>query len=127
MALLDVTILLYDPDFVDTITYIQRIESIDGNGRGVYTETQLSLVGSIQPATDIIYQQMPDMARLRGDMELFTTSRLISQTTTNSADLVYWQGNYYTVRGVLSFTNYGEGHIVALLGLRDMVLSDRPG
>ena len=118
MALIDVSDLLSDPDFVSYFIIVRSIQSVDNHGRIVEQSVSLPGVGSIQPADDRTYQMFPEAARVSGSIEVYTRSSLTPPTLSFSADEILWKGKVFTVMGVLDFTNYGAGHNVALCALK---------
>ena len=114
MALIDVSELMYDPDFVDPYVVVRTAQSVDMSGRVSESSTILQTVGCVQPANNMTNQMFPECARVAGAIEIYTTFMLSGPTEEISADDVCWKGKTYTVVGVMPYGNYGNGYSLAL-------------
>jgi hypothetical protein len=128
MALLDVSELMWDPDFCDEFTYVRNFVTINNYGEAVQTPTTLTAYGSIQPINSRTYDIFPDLTRISGSLECYTTTALTCVSTNPLAsDLVLWNGLTYVVQAISSdYSNWGGGHYVAVLALQDLLSAD-PG
>ena len=88
MALIDVSALLLDPDFCDTVTVIRLVESVGDDGLVVMTEQQIDIIASIQSLTGEELALMPDLARAEGAMEILTTFPLAIATNGTNPRLI---------------------------------------
>ena len=122
MALIDVSELLVDPDFVDQIDTIQRVKGVDSNGRTIMIATPRVITGSVQPASGEALQMLPDLVRTSGMLEIWTQSILTVDTDSRAADIIVWKGNRYIVAAkVDDYQNYGAGYTHAVLTLQDVI------
>lgn len=117
MALIDVSELMYDPDFCDYFNYSRRMSTVNNFGETMITETPMRGYGSMQPISKGTLQLFPDLQRTDGMMELYTTTALTVTTNTGLiSDVVLWNGLAYIVNAVADdFSNWGAGYFVAVL------------
>ncbi len=106
--------------------YIRRKELVDDHGRGAFQGTRQQAIVSVQPATERTYEMFPDCARVRGAMELYTTTPLTATAEGLAADEVIWQKKTYVVQGITDWSNFGSGYYVALIALKSL-LDTQPG
>jgi hypothetical protein len=121
MALLDVSELMWDPDFCDCFTWFRNTMLVNEKGRGEISSVENTAYGSVQPATERTYELFPDCARVRGALELFTNSALSPPTPTLAADTVIWERRRYVVLGVMDYGNFGNGYFICLIALQSLL------
>lgn len=111
MALIDVSELLSDPDFVDLISVIRTSYTMSGDGLSVRTEAVVSgLLGSVQPASGDTLTLVPEESRVDGMMEVWTTYPLRQAGEGIEADRILWKGKRLLVTKLDDFGNYGAGY-----------------
>lgn len=114
MARIDVSDLLLDPDFLDTVTLIRRSIAVDGNGEGVLTETPSSVKMCVQGANTETLLRMPEGARLSDIVTVYYRGVLTAESAGGYADIIVWGGKRYQVKEVPEdFMNYGNGFTMA--------------
>lgn len=109
MALIDVTELLADADFVDTLTLIHRTPTVNDFGENVVSEKLVPTIGSVQPASGKTIQRLPDALRLQDVSSFWIKGVIISDGTTSYPDLIKWKGQNYAVQTVQDWSNWGQG------------------
>jgi hypothetical protein len=117
MALIDVSALLDDPDFIDQYTYTRRVQTVGSDGVGVLTPTGPTVAqGSIQAATAKDLARFPDDARAGDWIRIYTRTALLAQDEAAGiyADLVTWRGRLYQVNAADDWSNYGAGYTKVL-------------
>lgn len=109
MAQIDVTEILYDPDFVDEVTLINRIPTVNDLGENTLKEVCIPSIGCVQPASGRVIQRIPEALRV-ANMSSFWVKGVITASAPGkySAVLVF-KGNRYQVQTVFDWTNWGEG------------------
>lgn len=118
MALIDVSDLLTDPDFTDTVTLIRRSVTVNTYGEGVLTETPSSITAVVQGANTETLERMPEGARLSDLIEIYYKGTLTAESASGYADVIVWHGKRYQVFEVTEdFTNYGAGFTKAVCKL----------
>lgn len=115
MALIDVSFLMTDPDFVDSVTLIQRSVNVNGYGENVMTETSSTIIASMQGVGTEMLDKLPEGARLSDSIYAYSKTPLSAERPGGYADIVVWQGKRYQVREVLEdMTNFGGGFTKAI-------------
>jgi hypothetical protein len=112
MANISVVELLSDPDFVDPVTVVRKIESVGNDGIAVYLTQTIPILASIQANSGDNLFTDPDRARAGGSYEVITSFPLAVATDTTSADTVLWRGSEFVVTSIARFGNFagGAGH-----------------
>lgn len=122
MAELDVTELLYDPDFSDTFTVERDTETVGSNGRStVVTETFANLIGVLTAGQGSILKQFPELTRVEGAILIHCMFELRPETSATKADRILWRGNTYRVTMVNNWMNFGGGFVSAVATLIELV------
>lgn len=123
MALLDVSELMTDPDFVDqTISIVRTAITVGANGRATESITNHpGIRASVQPASGQQLRLLPDAAQQNGAIQIFTTFILQPTAPGYNADQVLWEGNTYTVENLSRYTNWGSGFVRAVCALKSLV------
>lgn len=116
MALLDVTSVLLDPDFVDAFAVVGGIVDVSAYGLADLLAFSSPASGSIQPATGNDLEQFGEGDLVAGTIKIFTTYPLSTGDALRSADFVIWLGSLYKVTNVQSYAHFagGAGHVEAL-------------
>jgi hypothetical protein len=109
MALIDVSELLVDPDFVDPMSLITRTATVDSQGVNHIVEKLIQSIGSIQPASGKTLARLPEALRL-ADVSSFWFKGNIPVTGPGQyPSVLVFRGRRYQVQTVLDWTNYGQG------------------
>jgi hypothetical protein len=118
MALIDVTELLSDPDFVDEFAFARRTQ-VMVNGRVTFTTQDSTALGSVQINAPEVLDRFPDAGRPDHWIRIYTLTRMVAQDEAAGTygDLVAWQGRTYQVKAVDDWSNYGAGYVKALARL----------
>lgn len=117
MALIDVSDLLTDPDFVDTgLLLLRATQTVGADGIAVNTTTQTKFTGSVQSGpSDLIRNDAGE--RVKADIKIYTRTQLSEGHAGQPADVIQWQGRRYTVISTNDYGNFGRGFIEALCNL----------
>ncbi len=122
MPLLDVSEVLADPMFADTITVQRVVETVDAKGRSQATpQTFSNIPAVVTAATGDALQLLPETARMSGNILVHTTFILAATSDTTRADVIVWQGRSYTVTLLNDWSTYGAGFHMAVCTLKDLV------
>ena len=125
MPTVDVTELFSDPELASPITVTRRVQSIDGHGRAVNTETVYRIVGVIQPARPRQLAMLPDMTRTAGAVEVWCAFDLTEGQQTTAPDEITWLDQVYTVVNVQGWRNMGGASwSYAMCELKELVAPD---
>ena len=118
MALIDVSELLTDPDFTNTVTLIRRSSTVDTYGENTMAETSSSITAVVQGANTESLERVPEGARLSDLIDVYYKGQLTAESPGGYADIIVWQGKRYQVFEVVEdFMNYGAGFTKAVCKL----------
>ncbi len=121
MPLLDVSDILLDPDFADTITVYRQAESLSDQGRAVRTQTTFpNVVAVITPDMWSTLQRAAEGSNVSETITVITQFRLTSSTDGYDADEILWNGKRYVVVAVGDCSRYGAGFVEASASLKGM-------
>ncbi len=121
MAFLDVTDVLFDPDFMDTgLTVSRNAQTVDAKGRATNTATTLTFAGVVTSDKGDELHRNPDGSRISGSITIHTPFRLIDGSAGFDADEVTWQGCVYTVVNVNDYSHFGRGFVCATCDLKPL-------
>ena len=109
MALIDVTELFADPDFVDPISIITRTSTVDTYGKNTVAETTVATLGSVQPASGRALSRLPESLRDPDFKSFWIRGSLPSTVGNNYPCILVHRGIRYAVQNVFDWTNWGSG------------------
>jgi hypothetical protein len=110
MAGIDVSELLSDPDFLDSVSLITRQSTLTG-GRNVLSETitpNVSMV--VQPASGSDLKKLPEGVRGSETISVWYKGELSSLRQNGYSDIIVWNTKRYEVMHVEPFGNWGSGY-----------------
>lgn len=114
MALLDVTDILLDPDFMDTGLVCERIaQTVNDDGMGVNTTTLTPFSAVVTNDSGDILERIAAGERIKGSITLHTKFTLQDGANGLTADVVRWKGRRYTVSNVADYSHFGRGFAAA--------------
>lgn len=115
MPLLDVSEVLLDPDFADSLVCTRQSQTVGNDGMAVNTTTDTDFVGVVTAASGNNLVRTPEGAYTTGDLCIVTPYRLRTSATGDGvADVVTWNGARYTVTQVNDYSRYGAGFVWAV-------------
>lgn len=118
MALIDVSELLTDPDFTNTVTLIRRASTVNTYGENIMTETQSTITAVVQGANTESLERVPEGARLSDLIDVYYKGQLTAESPSGYADVIVWGGKRYQVFEVVEdFMNFGAGFTKAVCKL----------
>lgn len=132
MPLIDVSELLFDDMFTETVTVLRRQEVIDpATGRtSVVVETYPDVLASIQPKDTAIggnfIERGADGTYRGSNLNIYTAFRLRSVSQAGAAvqyqpDFVIWNGDAFSVALTNDWSHYGAGFMHAELESSEMI------
>ncbi|PHM39272.1 head-tail adaptor [Xenorhabdus mauleonii] len=114
MPFLDVTEVLFDPDFCDpSLTYKRRQSVIDADGFPSTRETVFHFSGVVTVDRSVEAQIRMSGQTVTGNILIVTTERLTAGETGRIGDIVTYQNREYLVKSVDPYTAYGAGFVQA--------------
>lgn len=118
MALIDVSELLTDPDFTNTVTLIRRSSTVNSYGENVMVETSSTITAVVQGANAESLERVPEGARLSDLIDVYYKGQLTAESPSGYADIIVWDGKRYQVFEVVEdFMNFGAGFTKAICKL----------
>lgn len=121
MALLDVTEVLLDPDFMDTgLVCVRTTEVVGDNGRPVLNPTSTPFSGVITSDKGDILERLAGAERKKGSITIHTIFALTSGEGDTTADVVTWRGKEYIVSNVNDYGHFGRGFVCATCDLKPL-------
>lgn len=114
MPLLDVSEVIDDPDFADTVTITRKTATVDTRGRANFvTSTYPNVVAVVVAASKAELVRTPEGEMTAGDILVVTKFTLSSGEGAETADIVDWNGRAYTVVQTDDYSRFGVGFIAA--------------
>lgn len=110
MALIDVTELLSDPDFVNEVTLVNRVPNVNDMGENTLVETGFVTVGSVQPASGKTISRLPEALRVANISSFWVKGEIIADGSARYPDILVFNDKRYQVQTVNDWTNYGAGY-----------------
>lgn len=119
MPSLDVSELLTDDLFIETVTVLRRKETLV-KGRPVLTVTTFpDVLASVQPKDTVIggnfIERAPDMQYRGSNLIIYTKFRLrgesLQATDNYQPDVVIWNGDHFLVGLTNDYSHFGGGYI----------------
>lgn len=109
MALIDVSSLMNDPDFVNKFTIIRRSSRVNTFGENELYDTYVSAIGSIQAGNGDTLLRLPEAARKQNAMTIYTKTELRSDECGGYSDIILWKNQRFQVLVISPWSNFGEG------------------
>lgn len=109
MALIDVSDLLLDPDFINQLSLIHRTAVVNAQGKTELAETIVNTVGSVQPAPAKDIQRLPDALRMSDVRKFWIKAEILSDGDSQYPDIILFQGKRFQVINIEPWLNYGAG------------------
>lgn len=114
MPLLDVSEVLDDPDFADTVNVTRKTATVDTHGRANFvTSVYPNVVAVVVAASKAELVRTPEGEMTAGDIMVVTKFNLSSGDGAETADIVNWNGRNYTVVQTDDYSRYGVGFVSA--------------
>ncbi len=109
MALIDVSDILLDPDFVDSIQIYRRLATVNDFGKTEITTTIIETVGSVQPASAKTLSRLPDELRMEDVRSFYVKIPLLIDGTSTYPDIIVFGGARFQIRTAAPWLNFGNG------------------
>lgn len=114
MALIDVSDIVTDPDFMDSGLVCERnAQTVDDDGLATNTTTKTRFSAVVTSNNGDILERMAAGERIKGSITLHTRFALREGRAGFTADVVEWRGRRYTVSEVMDYSNFGRGFFAA--------------
>ena len=114
MPNLDVTDVLFDPDFCDMSLRVKRnLQTVDADGFATNTVTEKGFAGVVTVDRSLESRRMMSGNVIGGAILIVTVERLTQGQSGRDADIVTYQNRDYRVTFVDPYTAYGAGFVQA--------------
>lgn len=114
MALLDVTDIVQDPDFMDLGLVCERqAQTVDDYGIASVSARLIKFSGVVTNDSGDILTRIDAGERIRGSITIHSKFILNDGKSGYTADIVQWQGRRYTVSNVHDYSHFGRGFAAA--------------
>ncbi len=114
MPWLDVSNVLLDPEFCDTVSITRRADVVSANGRSEISGTVFDAYGVVTIVDPSKLTRFAEGQYIPRAISFITKSRLNSAVTGFQPDQITWNGAVYTVNDVQPYTRYGAGFVEVL-------------
>lgn len=109
MAQIDVSALLSDPDFTDSIQVLTRVPVVDSFGQNSITESTLNTIGSVQPASGKALLRIPEAAREANMSNFWFKGTIVSFAPGLYTSILVFRGMRFQVKNIFDWSNWGAG------------------
>lgn len=114
MPNLDVTEILFDPDFADfSLVVTRNVQIVDDDGFANNVQSKTTFAGVVTVDRSLEARRMQAGQVVNGAILIVTTERLTQGQTGRDADIVTYQNRDYRVTFVDPYTAYGAGFVQA--------------
>ena len=102
--MLDISELLDNPDFIQSVTFNIVTQSTDGGGSPSETTVQVThATTNVQPASGTVLQRLPEGERSKDILQVFTKSSLVIK----NGDYMQFNGKKYRCYTTEDWSQYG--------------------
>lgn len=113
MPLLDVSEVILDIDFVDSLVCARMTQVVSGNGIATDTASTIPFHGVVTNNTGDLLMRLAEGSRITGSITVHSRFNLIAGADGVDADVVTWNGRQYTVTNVSDWSRFGRGFTAA--------------
>jgi hypothetical protein len=113
MPLLDVSEILLDPDFVDSLVCARQTQTVDDNGIATDSATSTPFYGVVTNNSGDLLMRLAEGSRINGSITVHSRFLLQAGSDGQDADVVTWNGRQYTVTNVGDWSRFGIGFTAA--------------
>jgi hypothetical protein len=133
MPLLDVSRVLMNPLLIDVFSVNRRVQTVSNSGLASTTSTIITPVnGVVYPSNEEDLKLFPDLRFTEKALTVITRFALRATAETSAdppvtfqPDIVVWPlpigGNNFLVRGLLDWSQYGPGFLLAICSSIDLL------
>jgi len=113
MALLDVTDVLSDPDFANSLTCERITQTIGEDGIAVNSAQLFPFKGVVTNNLGDILDRAAIGEHIKGNISVYTRFALQDGKDGYTADIVRWRNRRFTVANVSDYSHFGRGFVAA--------------
>lgn len=120
MPQIDVSELMVDPDFCETVTVIRQTQSVSDGGLATPGTTTTFSITAVVTAVQGDLVRQPEAEYAKNDILVHSQAQLRGVTSGNYPDVVVWSGNNYIVKRSNNWSHFGVGFYSAVCTLTDV-------
>jgi hypothetical protein len=114
MPLLDVSDVLFDPDFADSLVCIRQTQTVGSDGIATNATQSVPFVGVVTADRGVELARLAAGSHVSGSILVHTVFRLTNGGPNGvDSDHVVWNGSEYIVTSVNDYSTYGAGFVCA--------------
>lgn len=117
MSALDMSDVLSDPDFLDSMTCTRNAQTVGANGIAALTPTVFKFYGVVTMAGGDELKRLAEGERIVQTIRVISKFALTDGQAGQTADIVTWNGARYTVTQADDYSRYGQGFTQAICTL----------
>lgn len=110
MALIDVSELMTDPDFTNTISLTRRTQTISDYGETVLTGITGDATVVVQAGNGETLKRNPEYSVMTDWITIYAKIDFRADGNGYYADKITWGGRTFQVKTVTDFMNWGDGY-----------------
>lgn len=109
MALLDVSEILTDPDFVESFTVVRRTENVNNYGMAILTLEGFAAKGVITAAGPNDLKRLPEAQLQDRTLSVVSRFQFFGASVGYQPDLIQWRSGLYIVAVLDLYPHFGRG------------------
>ena len=110
MSTIDVSDLLHDPNFVDSLQILTRYPRVNGQGENIINEVCASTIGCVQPASGKTISRLPEALRVANISDFWIQGDIVATEPGKYSSIIVYKGKRYQVQTVRDWSNFGAGY-----------------
>lgn len=110
MALIDVSELMTDPDFTNTISLTRRTQTISDYGKTILTGTATTITAIVQAGSGEVLKRNPEYSVMEDWITIYAKFDFRADGNGYYADLITWNSRDFQVKTVTDYSNWGDGY-----------------
>ena len=121
MANLDVSDVLADPDFADTLIVTRNIQTVDEHGRASVSQDETTILGVVTADRARERAMAAAGVFIKGSILVHTAFPLTEGSAPDTdSDVVTWRDKQYTVVQVSDYSHFGAGFVSASCDIKTL-------
>lgn len=109
MPTLDVSDILTDPDFAESLTVIRRDQAMNSHGRGAVLPCETTITGVVTGGSSAALLRAAEYGANSRAITVHTQFTLRDTRKGELPDIIVWKGMQYIVDAVADYSSYGAG------------------
>ena len=122
MPYIDVTDLMSDPDFCESVTLRRTSQTVDSNGFTTLVEVDSTITVIVTPLNPD-FMRSPEFQNAKSAITVHTQTPLFAVVAGYNPDIIVWKGSNYVVKRASDLSHFGRGFTSASCILLDTALA----